>query len=110
MVIAKKHAELRAKMPPRAKDFSEKLYRQDRAEMALAELREPLQLTQTALAASLKVSQEAVSRLERRPGLLVSTLRHLIEAIGGELQMRAVLPDGTVKLKNLGESPARARR
>jgi len=96
--MARKYGELRAKMSPRAKQLSEQLYRQHRAEMALAELREALALTQAELAASLDVSQEAVSRLERRPDMLVSTLRHVVEAMGGELEIRAVLPKATVTL------------
>lgn len=106
--MAKRFSELEARMSPRAKALSEKLYRQHRAEMAISELREALALTQAELAASLDVSQEAVSRLERRPDMLISTLRHVVEAMGGELEIRAVLPKATVTLTRLGEpSPAR---
>ena len=104
--MAKKYAELRAKMTPRAKELSEKLYRSHRAEMALAQLREVLALTQEELAQSLDVSQEAVSRMERRPDILVSTLRRVVEAMGGQLEIRAIVPSGTVTLEGLGEAAA----
>ena len=52
--------------------------------MALNELREALELTQEQLAELMKVSQVAVSRMERRPDMYVSTLRRVIEAMGGE--------------------------
>ena len=107
--MARKFSTLEARMSPRAKELSEKLYRQHRAEMALAELREALDLTQAELAASLNVSQEAVSRLERRPDMLISTLRHVVEALGGKLEIRAVLPGASVELTKLGESSARSR-
>ena len=106
--MARNFKELRAKMTPRAKALSEQLYRQHRAEMALAELREALELTQAELAESLDVSQEAVSRLERRQDMLVSTLRHVVEAMGGHLEIRAVLPKATITLTRLGE-PTEAR-
>jgi len=70
--------------------------------MALNELREALELTQEQLAELMKVSQVAVPRMERGPDIYVSTLRHVIEAMGGELEIRPVLPKRTVKLQPIG--------
>ncbi len=101
--MAHKYAELRAKLSPKAKKISQELYAQHVEEMALNELREAaLDLTQEQLAELMKVSQVAVSRMERRPDLYVSTLRRVIEAMGGELEIRAVLPKRTVKLQHIG--------
>jgi hypothetical protein len=46
------------------------------------------------LAAALGVSQAQVSRIENQTDLYLSTLRSYVEAMGGELQLRAVFPDG----------------
>jgi DNA-binding transcriptional regulator YiaG len=73
----------------------------DLGEMELAELREALQVSQQDLAKKLRVTQVAVSRLERRPNVLVETLSHYIEGLGGHLELRAVLPNRTIKLTHL---------
>jgi hypothetical protein len=38
-------------------------------------------------------AQDAVSRLEQRSDLLISTLRNYVEAMGGDLQLIARFPD-----------------
>jgi transcriptional regulator with XRE-family HTH domain len=73
----------------------------DLAEMELAELREALQVSQEELARKLKVTQAAISRLERRPKVLLASIANYIEALGGRLELRVVLPNRTVKLTHL---------
>jgi DNA-binding transcriptional regulator YiaG len=68
------------------------------AEMELAELREALALRQADLARMLKTTQAAVSRLERRGNVTIGSLRGYIEALGGRLELNAVLPGHTVKI------------
>jgi len=70
----------------------------DLAELELRDLREALHITQVTLAKKLKTTQAAVSRLEKRPHMLVNTLRDYVEALGGRIEVRAVLPDRTVSL------------
>jgi len=82
----------------------------DLARMELAELREALKLTQAELAKKLKISQVAVSRLERRPDMHVSSLRQLIEAMGGRLEITAIFDGQTVRLTHLGELRKHAAR
>ena len=62
-------------------------------ELTLAELREVRLRSQAALAAKLGIKQSAVSRLERRADMYLSTLNSLIEAMGGSLQIIAQFPD-----------------
>jgi len=73
----------------------------DLAEMELAELREALQVSQEELAETLKVTQAAISRLERRPNVLLESIRNYVEALGGKLELYAALPNRTVKLTHL---------
>src|SRR5208282_259537 len=58
----------------------------DLAEMELAELREALQVSQETLAKRLKVTQVAISRLERRPNVLLESIANYVEALGGKLE------------------------
>ncbi|MBI5090889.1 MAG: helix-turn-helix transcriptional regulator [Candidatus Hydrogenedentes bacterium] len=62
-------------------------------EMTLRELRRARKLTQTRMAKTLGISQDSVSRLEKRSNLLLSTLRKTIEAMGGNLSLIAEFPD-----------------
>ena len=41
--------------------------------------------------------------MERRPDHLVSTLRRFVEAMGGELELRARFPTGSVSITELGD-------
>ncbi len=62
-------------------------------ELTLAELREVRQRSQVELAAKLGIKQSAVSRLERRTDMYLSTLNDVIEAMGGTLLIVAQFPD-----------------
>jgi transcriptional regulator with XRE-family HTH domain len=61
--------------------------------MTLQELRQARKLTQVRLAKALGISQDGVSRLEKRSDLLLSTLRKSVEAMGGNLSLVAEFPD-----------------
>jgi transcriptional regulator with XRE-family HTH domain len=66
--------------------------------MALDELREARELTQEALAGILNVKQSAISKIERRTDMYVTTLQQMVKAMGGELRIEAVFPDGKVRI------------
>ena len=72
-------------------------------DMALHELRGARDLTQGALAEQLNLEQPAVSKLERRTDMYVSTLRRYIEAMGGELEIIAHFPEGNVRINQFAE-------
>ena len=62
-------------------------------EMTLRELRKARKLTQARMAKQLGITQDGVSRLEKRSDLLLSTLRKTVEAMGGSLSLVAEFPD-----------------
>src|SRR5215472_16335184 len=64
-------------------------------EMTLREMRKARKLTQVRMAKALGVTQDSVSRLEKRSDLLLSTLRKTVEAMGGNLSLVAEFPDRT---------------
>ena len=53
-------------------------------------------MTQEELASLLGMAQSNVSRLDRQADMHVSTLAHIVEAMGGELEIRANVPNGKV--------------
>ena len=62
-------------------------------EMSLRQLRKARKLTQARVAKVLGVTQDSVSRLEKRSDLLLSTLRKTVKAMGGEVRIVAEFPD-----------------
>jgi transcriptional regulator with XRE-family HTH domain len=101
--MARKFVELRGKMSAESRARSAAKTQRMIEEMALDELRAARQLTQEHLATLLGVNQSAVSKLERRVDMYVSTLGDFIRAMGGELEIRAVFPEGAVRVTHLGE-------
>ncbi len=93
-----KFSELRAEMSPEAREEARRLADEDLKQMPLHELRAARHLTQQQLAKSLDMTQAAVSQLEQRTDVYLSTLENFVEALGGRLEMYAVFPDGRVKL------------
>ncbi len=66
---------------------------------SLKDLRRAFHKTQAEVARALEADQSEVSRIERRTDVFVSTLRDYVRALGGELEIHAVLPTGRVKLR-----------
>ena len=62
-------------------------------EISLRELRRARKLTQVRMAKTLGITQDSVSRLEKRSDLLLSTLRKTVRAMGGSLSLVAKFPD-----------------
>jgi transcriptional regulator with XRE-family HTH domain len=62
-------------------------------EMTLAEIRKMVLGSQAALAKKMGIKQAAVSRLERRANIHLSTLKQLIGAMGGEMKVVAQFAD-----------------
>jgi len=99
--MARKFKELFQRMPARAQAEVKARARRMLAEMALDELREARKLTQEQLAVRFKVGQPAIAKLEKRTDMYLSTLRGVIQAMGGELEIRAVFSDGDVRINQL---------
>lgn len=108
--MAKKFSELQAKMSPESRAWSEQEARRIIAEMPLNKLRSARNLTQQTLAKALDVSQSEISKIENRTDVYVSTLASYLEAMGGELEIRAVFQDGTeVKINQFEDLTKGAR-
>ena len=101
--MAKKFSDLRAKMKPGAQKRADSIAQTMLAEMPLNELRQARGLSQKMLAQVLHVPQPSIAKLEKRTDMYLSTLRSHIEAMGGELDVLARFPDGTVKISNFSD-------
>ena len=105
MAKAKNFNELRAKMSPERRALNEAEARRMLQELPLDELRAARNLTQEHLAALLHIKQASVSKMERRTDMYIGTLSKFIEAMGGQLEIRAIFPDGSVRITQFSRDP-----
>lgn len=76
-------------------------------EMALCELRQALDMTQTQLAESLSMKQAAISKFERQSDIYISTLRNILSAMGADLKIIASFPEGDVQINQFASLRSR---
>lgn len=98
--MAKKFSELRASMSPEAQARAAARAEAMLVEMQLQELRKARNITQIQVAKAMNVEQAAVSKLERRDDMYLSTLRGYVKALGGELKLVASFPDADIPVHN----------
>ncbi|MBS0509249.1 MAG: XRE family transcriptional regulator [Proteobacteria bacterium] len=96
--MAKKFSELRAKMSPEAQARAAARAEAMLVQMQLQELRKARNVTQVEVAKAMSVEQAAVSKLERRDDMYISTLREYVKALGGELKLVASFPDAEIQV------------
>ncbi|WP_286975135.1 XRE family transcriptional regulator [Pseudomonas sp.] len=101
--MAKKFSDLRAKMSPESQARVEAKAQILLAEMPLNELRQARGLSQKVLAEVMHVQQPSIAKMEKRTDMYISTLRSHIEAMGGQLEVVARFPDGSVKITNFSD-------
>lgn len=79
--------------PKRRKQIEVRTAELIKEQMTLQQLRRARKLTQVRMAKTLGITQDSVSRLEKRSDLLLSTLRKTVQAMGGKLSLVAEFPD-----------------
>lgn len=97
--MAKKWNEIRRRHAPEVEEQIRGKVKAAAQAMTLHQLRQARQLTQVNLAQILKINQGAVSTMEKRTDMYVSTLRKFIEAMGGQLRITAEFPEGTIEIE-----------
>ena len=107
--MARNFRELEARMSSEARTRSDAKAKKMIQEMALDELREARDLTQQHLASLLGINQAAVSKMERRADMYISTLQAMIRAMGGSLKIEAVFPEGRVEITQFRKLKRAAR-
>jgi predicted transcriptional regulator len=102
-VLARKSPERRTRIAGEAK-------RMIAEELTLRDLRKAHKMSQKKLAAMLGVTQVSVSNFEKRSNMRLSTLREYVEALGGELQLRAIFSGRrAVTIKTFSDAPSPSR-
>ncbi len=96
-------SELTKDITPERRERIDEMKRELLAEMPLHELRRARAMTQRDLARTLNVNQPAVSKLEQRADVYVSSLRSYVEAVGGKLKIVAEFPEGEVAITNFSD-------
>jgi DNA-binding XRE family transcriptional regulator len=96
--MARKFSELTAKMSAESQAEINARSAKLLAELPLEQLRSARSLTQTNMAQVLGVNQSAISKIEKRTDMYLSTLRSYVEAMGGHLEIQAVFPEGAVRV------------
>ncbi len=88
----------RSKLAPEGVDRVRRRVEAELLEANLAELRQVVGVTQVEAADRAEMTQGELSKFERRPDRLISTLRRYVQALGGELEVTAVVGQKRVKL------------
>lgn len=100
--------ELYDRLPADRRARIEADVRQEMERLLLTEIRALMGLTQADVAQELDVSQSAVSQWESQSDMRISTLRRIIEALGGELEIIAHLPTGKIAVSPFSEERKKA--
>jgi transcriptional regulator with XRE-family HTH domain len=79
-------------------------------EMLVSELRQLAGKSQREIAAILGIKQPSLSKLEKQSDMQISTLRGIIAALGGELEIVARFPSRSVKIKPFASTKRSRKR
>ena len=96
--MAHNWSDIRRTLSPEQEEETRQYVRSVVEAVTLNQLREARMLTQANLASILGINQGSVSKMEKRTDMYVSTLRSFIQAMGGQLQIKAVFPEGEVQI------------
>ena len=77
------------------------------AELLLSEVRQLTGKSQHQVAEALGIKQPSLSKLEKQSDMQISTLQKIVNALGGELEVLARFPKGTVKIDQFDPSHRR---
>ena len=92
MVVSGSFSELTKDFSPERRERKEQL----RQEMTLAK--------------NLNFKQAEISKIENRADMLMSTLRNFVQAIGGDLEVRAVFPDRAIEITTFSSLAGKAAK
>ena len=108
--MSKPYSMLRGKMKPAGRKEAAEKTKALLVAMPLQELRHARNLSQEQLAQTLSVKQAAVSKLEKRTDMYISTLRNFIKAMGGDLEIIAKFSDGSVQISQFEDIAAKIEK
>jgi len=80
------------------------------AEMLLSEIRKLAGKSQGELARKLGIKQPSLSKLESQDDMQISTLKKIIEALGGQVHIIAQFPKAKMRIKQFDEDKPHAHK
>lgn len=102
--MAKNFNELRSRMSSERRQRNAAAANRMLLEMTLQELRQGItDFSQEDIAEMLQVTQGYVSKLERQDDMLLSNLYAYVEALGGQVEIRAKFPSQEVQINQFRE-------
>jgi predicted transcriptional regulator len=106
--VATSFKKLTANISPERRARIEAKKAEMRQEMALADLRHAVVMSQETMAELMDVAQSEVSKIENRSDMYLSTIRRYVEVLGGRLEVVAKMPSGDVRISKFGTIKRRA--
>ena len=100
--MAKRFGELVGRMSPERQQRIRERAQNLRLQLALQEIRKARGYTQKEIAGCLGISQAALSKMENQGDMQVSTLRRLLGAMGGTLELGARFEDWEADITQFG--------
>ena len=76
-------------------------------QMELAEIRKALNISQRGLARTMKIAQPTLAKIEKQPDMQIATLRKVVRALGGEIDIIARFPKTSVRVRLAQVTPSR---
>jgi len=87
----------------RTRERADRRTRELLGELLLSEVRKLAGKSQREVAEALGIKQPSLSKLEGQSDMQISTLRRIVTALGGELDVIARFPRGAVKIDQFNE-------
>lgn len=101
--MTKKFNELLSRMSPEDQSIIQAEAASALKEMALAELRRARGMSHVHLADILALSPTDIGKMEKNADMYISTLRSLIEGMGGNLEITAHFKNADISITNFSE-------
>jgi DNA-binding transcriptional regulator YiaG len=75
-------------------------------ELELAEIRKALNVSQRGLARTMKIAQPTLAKIEKQPDMQIATLRKVVRALGGDIDIIARFPKASVRVRFAEMTPS----
>ena len=103
------HAMVKRTTTKRVRDRAARRTQELLQELLLSEIRKMTGKSQQQVARAIGIKQPSLSKLEKQSDMQISTLRRIVKALGGELEVIARFPTGAVKMEQFGKTTIQSR-
>jgi transcriptional regulator with XRE-family HTH domain len=86
------------RFPPKVLEKAQSRFQELRREMLLREIRQTLKVPQSRVAKAAGIKQSNLSRMEKQNDMQIATLRKIVSALGGKLEVIARFKGADVRI------------